>query len=586
MDGLPAETLTNIFRHLKRKDLQACYFVCKSWYTSANTLRWKDVTLRPRTIPLVKSHLNDLGHNQYFKCCHLIKKLAFQDAPSEDGLLKFSRPELLLLLDLLPNLNEIDFSVTNFPEDYLECLLHTDMQHIKRINTGANISEIRCDLLLSVYYKFRNSITHIRLVYDRDEINFNSQHMDLIDSLTRFKKLTKLVFYNINNIHLTPFQILDNCPNLEHFKFISSYPISEAASRHILDDNRRLNLNLISNLTNLDLRLPFLSTTYTLYLVDYFPNHLTDLYIEIFLQNIFYWIPVVGLELALRFMEKAGGIEDTYIGFLKSEEYTLPEENENNMANYFELLNSFRGTRQTQCTANFDGNLGAIERLGHSFRYDCLDRLFATYNLYLGDLYDPDDIAVPDETSSIIGPEIFHVLEFNLSNISKGEVHRVLNYSLSNCPNIRILDIISYVGLPWHYSLSLRHKGRPMTSDQATRDINFLRIEYIKPSKSLFDLVTTHLHNIEIVSIKANDRSIGRLNDLVIDLTGFKKLKSFRYTSTDNFSNENKFVLIKYTNGIERRIREYHSNPKKLRDKLNFTVLCDISVSLDFCKEK
>ncbi|GAA5805411.1 hypothetical protein HPULCUR_010927 [Helicostylum pulchrum] len=116
------------------------------------------------------------------------------------------------------------------------------------------------------------------------------------------------------------------------------------------------------------------------------------------------------------------------------------------------------------------------------------------------------------------------------------------------------------------------------SSDQANCNINFLQMEHIIPAKNLVYLVATHLRNTEIVSLKAKDWS-SEYNSPVIDLTRFKKLKSFIYTSTDKcFTEENKFVLIKYTNGTEHRVLEYGET--MVTDGRSFTVLCDISVSL------
>ncbi|GAA5809719.1 hypothetical protein MFLAVUS_003132 [Mucor flavus] len=258
------------------------------------------------------------------------------------------------------------------------------------------------------------------------------------------------------------------------------------------------------------------------------------------------------------------------------------------MTKYFKLLNSFKGTRQTHCEANFNNVTSKMKCLCDSFRFNTLDRLFATYNLHRSDLYgsDTDMMAVPDKTSSIIGPEIFHFLEFKLSNLcSDGDLLRVLKYSFTKCPKLQSINIMfDFDGL-LHPSLSLRHKNGEISSDQATCDINFLQMDRIRPVKNLFDLVTTHLQNIEFISLKAIDW--GReFDDPIIDLTGFKKLKSFEYISTNNrFVKENQFISIKYINGREeRRFLDYDKT--KGSDSLDFTLLCDVSVSLDFRKEE
>ncbi|GAA5805410.1 hypothetical protein HPULCUR_010926 [Helicostylum pulchrum] len=157
----------------------------------------------------------------------------------------------------------------------------------------------------SLYYKFRNSITCTDLLYNENPVNFNSQQINTLNLFAQFKKLIKLELRNIDDINLTPFQIQDNCPNLEHLDFSSHYPVSDSVMQHILDNKRRIILNCISNLTDLELELPSLSAVYMAYLVDYFPNQLTDLTISICTENMFNWIDIVGMELALSLMDKS-----------------------------------------------------------------------------------------------------------------------------------------------------------------------------------------------------------------------------------------------------------------------------------------
>ncbi|GAA5805283.1 hypothetical protein HPULCUR_010798 [Helicostylum pulchrum] len=147
-------------------------------------LGWEAVTLRDHNVSLVKAHLKNLDHNQYFKYSHLITKLIFQETMDSGHSYKFNRLELLELLNQLPNLKEIDFKQIYYPEKYVGYLLDADMQHINNIDTGSNLYYIRSDLLFSVYYKFRSSITCISLLYNQNMINPNSQQINILNSLT------------------------------------------------------------------------------------------------------------------------------------------------------------------------------------------------------------------------------------------------------------------------------------------------------------------------------------------------------------------------------------------------------------------
>ncbi|GAA5813864.1 hypothetical protein MFLAVUS_007351 [Mucor flavus] len=476
-------------------------------------LGWKEVTLQNHNVSLVQSHLNNFDGDQYFKNGYLIKKLTFQGTVDYRDSCKFNRLELLELLNHLPNLNEIDLDEADYPDEYLKFLLDADLQYINKIDIGSNLFFTRSSLLFSVYNTFRSSITSIRLLYNRNLINYNSRQTNTtLNSLTQFRKLTKLELHNTVDTNLAPFQIQDSCPKLKHLEFFSDHPISESAVRYVLNDNRRIDLNFISSL-------PSLSATYTRYLVDYFSNQLNDLNIVISRQNIFKWIDIIGMELATSFMKKAGGIDKTCLGFVLREKNPIQTGNENNMTKYFMLLNSFRGTRQTHCTAKFNDPVRKIKDFGYSFIYDIFGNLFVTYNIYEGDLHGSDTVdkmAVPDKTSSIIGLEIFHFLEFNLSSQNNGDVYRVLNYSLSNCHGLRSLKITCYWNGLVYSSLCFRHLGRKVSSDQANGDINFLNVKNI--TAECLDLVTAHLHNIETISLKAKDWS-RKYNNPVIDLT-------------------------------------------------------------------
>ncbi|GAA5815197.1 hypothetical protein MFLAVUS_008703 [Mucor flavus] len=135
----------------------------ENWYTLAIRMGWRAEMLQPHNIAPVKSHFNNVNHSQYFKYGHLTTELAFQDAKNCKDSYKFSKLELLELLNRLPSLKKINFGETNYLEEYLEYLLDADMQHIDEINTGAKFLNIRSDVVFSVYYKSRNSITIIEM---------------------------------------------------------------------------------------------------------------------------------------------------------------------------------------------------------------------------------------------------------------------------------------------------------------------------------------------------------------------------------------------------------------------------------------
>ncbi|KAI9252015.1 hypothetical protein EDC94DRAFT_621422, partial [Helicostylum pulchrum] len=131
-------------------------------------------------------------------------------------------------------------------------------------------------------------------------------------------------------------------------------------------------------------------------------------------------------------------------------------------------------------------------------------------------------------------------------------------------------------------------KEGPIGSHQPNFETNLLEMLYISPAQRYFDLVTTYLKDIEIISFET--LQWGRLHDdPVMNLTGFKKLKSFTYTTKgDNDSQDSDFVLLKFTNGEEQRYYldeekrknaqvEYAGNPTTTTPCI--TVFCDPTVS-------
>ncbi|KAI9265705.1 hypothetical protein EDC94DRAFT_668597 [Helicostylum pulchrum] len=184
MRDLPLQIFKEIFRYLEQKDLQTCYFVCKSWYDMAIPLNWGQVTLQNSKIAPAKSYLHHLDHSQYFKYGHLITKLNITDKKksSQEISYKFSKPELL-------------------------ALLNADLKHISEISTGGFTDDYYYDLLFLVSYRFRDTIARVDLVYDKNTIHLNSHHINTLYSLNEFKKLTKLSLHNKHDINLTPFQV-------------------------------------------------------------------------------------------------------------------------------------------------------------------------------------------------------------------------------------------------------------------------------------------------------------------------------------------------------------------------------------------
>lgn len=604
MNILPSEVRKEIFLYLNKEDLQTCHFVCKFWYSMVIPISWQEVTLQDDNISLVKSHLSESNHGQYFEHGHFIKKLTIRNPDRSLHILfavdaqedyerqyKFSKLELLKLLSHLSNLKEIDLSDTSYFEEYLEFLLDANLENINKIDAGHFDYDLQESYTYEVYflvcYKFRKSISWMPLSYRQEAYNFNSQQINVFDLLTQFKELTELEFRNKYDVHLTPIHVQDHCPKLKYLKFASDYPISKSAMLPLLDKSSKISLNFISSLRNLTLELPSLSDIYTRYLVDYIPNQLTNLSIEISGQSLFNWVDTVEIELALGLMEKIGVIEETRIAFRLN---NTQANEETNTTKFLKLLNAFRGTRHTYCKASVTVSVEIDEDTDYIFEYSSNGKLFIAYGLYYDTLGSfKVDTDLHDTTNSVIGLEIFDSLEFTLLGGHSDMIYNALEYSLSLCPRLRSLDIkygSRYANMD--YSLSYKHKEDSTFSDQPNHNTNCLQVKHIAHVERYFNLVTAHLYDIDTVWLQAN--FMDRFYDgSIIDLTCFKKLKKFTYTSTISLGQENDFVLIKYTNGEEQHRYLYEEKDKDAQVAFvnnstceRFTIICDTSVSFAF----
>ncbi|GAA5809865.1 hypothetical protein MFLAVUS_003280 [Mucor flavus] len=290
-------------------------------------------------------------------------------------------------------------------------------------------------------------------------------------------------------------------------------------------------------------------------------------------------------------MKKAGSIEETSISFHKEDQYQGPVDNFETTI-FFKLLNEFRRTQQTYCEASFLGCYHDSDRsTSCSFSYTDNGKLFVGYDK-CDSFFPPPNL--PDKTSSVIGPEIFNALQFVILDVSGDRVLLSLDYYLSNCPELQSFHN-GYSEDPLYdpFIFSLHCKDL-ISSDTTNRNINYLKIAFIDPVQSYFDLVTAHLHDIEVVSLEPSEWDI-TYHDSVLDLTGFKKLKTFKYIATihESEKKDNDFILPRYTNGEE---QYYYLDKEKSRNLQvdscqnpntpRLTVYCDASVAFDFVKSE
>ncbi|GAA5801419.1 hypothetical protein HPULCUR_006865 [Helicostylum pulchrum] len=198
----------------------------------------------------------------------------------------------------------------------------------------------------------------------------------------------------------------------------------------------KINLDFIASLSQLYLDITSLLATYTRYLVDYFPDQLLRLTIGIRRQNFFKWLDIVGMELALKFMEKL-----ININFYLNERYEVQANKDSKTTRYFRLLNVFNVNRRTHCSTVF-GEPDGLDETIISFDNSIYNTLTITYNLYDNDSngLNGGGLVLSDKSSSIIGPEIFTELVFDIVHATTESAYQALNYALLNCPKLQSFE--------------------------------------------------------------------------------------------------------------------------------------------------
>lgn len=202
-----------------------------------------------------------------------------------------------------------------------------------------------------------------------------------------------------------------------------------------------------------------------------------------------------------------------------------------------------------------------------------------------------NDFHGPDKASSIIGPEIFDDLKIELWCYTVNFVCKSLNYSFLNFPKLQSFKL--YYNETYQEDMVLtigytHKKEDPIGSDQSNYTINLLEMECTNPDQCYFDLVVTYMKDISVMLFKKVFYWGYLYDHQVINLTDFKKLKSFIYTTKGRKGNQDSdVVLFKYTNGEE----QYYYPDEEKRENAqveyvgnstttpNLTVICDSSVT-------
>lgn len=540
MRDLPEEIYQKVFDYLNKRDIKTCLFVCKHWNLLALPIYNKELIIDYHKIIYIKLKLAFGNLEQCLKHGYLVRKLYFNPIKS-DGMifnsymnptvsrnaypkpLSFNRDQFLVLLKYLPNLQEIDLSESDNFMDYISYISKANLPYLKSIpstfyqfhdNGNSYIEYIRTCLC------FANTLTSLCFNYI-DTNYWNNSNLDPLAVLKSFKHLTQLRFHNMSHEDITIFGIQEICPNLTELYFASSHNVLDQVIQKELYKAKKSTPDLGRNLRLLNIRLPNLSFTHIDSIIEYLPRHLRKLNIRILNSGLYKWTEEVGIQEALRLMERLGDIQEISFGF--SEETNGGRingySNRSKLKKWFQLANAFKGKKKVQTIAKF---YRITNTLREGFKYSKLNN---TITLFYG--IEEEDTTNRERNifySSVklvpsLGAEV--ITHLNLSawwSMMREEefIHHFLKFGLTECTNLEYLNLSNYVILG-----RLPSKETKVSNGGTQNNLRMAQF-CIGPSTGVVEVVSTYLPNIQIIVLGGQE-----LYELDMDLTRFKKLEYF-----------------------------------------------------------
>ncbi|GAA5816912.1 hypothetical protein MFLAVUS_010447 [Mucor flavus] len=533
--------------------------VCKDWSMPASRAYFKDVTINNYNTETLKA-LVDQG--QYFKHCHWTEKVIIIQESSNSYYnrkpeVEFTKEEFLTLIKYFPNLKKIEIHTNRSESNYTKYLLDIDSDHyLTRLESiilrNDSFYADPFSLYYAVYYKFRGSLARISLEHERESV-LTSKYGGVLNYLDQFKKLTYLTYYN-NIDHYIPIrEIQVACPRLASIELISSYspPLSQVDNT-IFDQS--------SNLKELSLSFPNISTSYIKNISKYLPESIKKLVITTTEIDLYDWIDQVGINTVLQIAERMSTLPEASLQCIPDKQYETKHENigESNMTIFFKVLNAFKGDKKVPCTASFSDF-----RSVHNYMRFNGKNINIKYGLNYSDLYGDggEEFSVPDRTNSIIGPEVITHLSFYICTIDPELTIKLLKYSLINCPHLQHVEFKGMNSPRHEFVLSSNidyfRKGEE-TYDLATtskENLKTIKLKNFIPSEEFIDLLTYHLPDLQIFTCGGglgglfDDNEVPQ--DRIVDLTRFKSLKTV-YFDTQLVSIGSKLIKFEYVDGEEK----------------------------------
>ncbi|GAA5805075.1 hypothetical protein HPULCUR_010588 [Helicostylum pulchrum] len=564
--NLPYEIYLQIFNLLNKDTLISCTIVCKYWSLPAFQVYYKELTINENSLNILKRLLDK---EQCFKYCHWTEELYihqeevsyYLDESGEiEAIVTFTKQEFLKFFEYLPNLKKIELCTYSCQTEYMRYLRDIDTsQYLTRLGNIIfeidSFNDVLYDLYYSVYYNFRASLTRISL-YNMDKSVLAFHYGGILSFLSQFKKLTRLAYYNNSKDYITIYEIQVACPSLNSIEIHDYYttPSFQADSNTFYQD---------SNLKELSIYFANIPIDYIEYIIKYLPKSVESLNITIKNIDLYDWVYQVGIDNILKLAGLMSKLPHASLLCTPHNRYETQHENfdESNMTTFYKILNAFKGDKKTRCAANFSDLFPSH----HAMTFSDGD-LRINYGLHHGDLYENRgedlvfQLAVPDRTVSVIGPEVINVPVFVICIVDIELAFKSLKYLLVNFQHLQHVEFESI--RPHHeftLSSSLDYGEKDYNLSTTSREnLKVVRLKYFIPSQEFIDLLNFYLPDIQNFGCggrrdrQFNDKGVPR--DYIVDLTHLQSLQIF-YFDIQLVLNDSKlnscFIKLEYMDGEE-----------------------------------
>lgn len=321
-ENLPLEVIQQVFLNLEKDNKD-------TWFEFGAPIFYKHIQLSRKMPGFLRIDLG-LECNIQLRYCRYTKTFTIRDdtlygAQNQTFINSLEPDQLLYLLQHMPNLKKISFADSDNLHHYMTILRDAPdnlqlLKHVEQINVQSAYKlywerEIMFrdenedyDLYFAVYYKFRETLTHLVVHFYHNDLA-PQYDLGILGLTGRFSNLTHLQFYHTWADDFTLFEILTTLPHLESLKIVSDFMNLEEAQRglnefrQIFKDHEKAVAN-VKNLRTLYVAVPSFDGAYIDYIVNHCPVNLEDLQIEMMDNDFYNWVQDNTMEKVLKLAKR------------------------------------------------------------------------------------------------------------------------------------------------------------------------------------------------------------------------------------------------------------------------------------------